>query len=87
MVGSAHIHRPDSTEQQAAHELTVGEVAAVLGISTNVVYYWIERHHIEARRGLGGRWFIDFDADTEAECRMRVATSGHLKPVLESQTS
>ena len=87
VAGSAHIHRPDSTEQQATHELTVGEVAAVLGISTNVVYYWIERHHIEARRGLGGRWFIDFDADTEAECRMRVATSGHLKPVLESQTS
>ena len=51
---SAH-PRPDSTDPKAAHELTVGEVAAVLGISTNVVYYWIERHHIDARRAPGGR--------------------------------
>ena len=28
---SAHIHQPDTTDPQAEHELTVGEVAAVLG--------------------------------------------------------
>jgi DNA invertase Pin-like site-specific DNA recombinase len=75
---SAHIHVPDSTHPQAAHELTVGEVAAVLGISTNVVYYWIERHHIDSRRGPSGRLFIPFSADVEAACRARVAASVHL---------
>jgi DNA invertase Pin-like site-specific DNA recombinase len=86
VAGSTQIHPPDSLEQRSAHELTVGEVAVVLGISTNVVYYWLERGHVVARRGPGGRWFISFDADTEASCRTRVATSVHLKPVLESQT-
>jgi len=84
---SAHIHEPDSTDPQARHELTVAEVAAVLGISTNVVYYWIERHHLSARRGAGGRWFIPFTADIEAACRVRVAASVHLKPVPQPQTA
>ena len=69
VAGSAHIHEPDSTSPQADHELTVNEVAAMLGISTNVVYYWIERHHVEARRGPGGRLFISLGPDVEAACR------------------
>ena len=76
---SAHIHQPDTTDPQSEHELTVGEVAAVLGISTNVVYYWIERHHIDARRGLAGRLYIPFGPDVEAACRARIANSVHLK--------
>jgi len=83
---SAHIHQPDTTDPQADHELTVADVAAVLAISTNVVYYWIERHHIDARRGSGGRLFIDFSPDIEAACRARVAASVHLKPVPLPQT-
>ncbi|MGO9877003.1 MAG: recombinase family protein [Acidimicrobiia bacterium] len=83
---SAHIHTPDSTNTQAGHELTVTEVAAVLNISTNVVYYWIERHHVDARRGPGGRWFIDFGPNVEAACRARIAESVHLKPVPQPQT-
>src|SRR5215210_661390 len=51
---SAHIHEPDSTDPRADHELTAAELAAVLNISTNVVYYWIERHHVVARRGARG---------------------------------
>lgn len=86
VAGSAHIHTPDSTDTQDDHELTVAEVAAVLGISTNVVYYWIERHHIDARRGPGGRLFIAFTADVETACRARVAASVHLKPVPQPQT-
>jgi DNA invertase Pin-like site-specific DNA recombinase len=83
---SAHIHEPDSSEPQADHELTVAEVAAVLGISTNVVYYWIERGHVDARRGVGGRLFINFGPDVEDACRARVAASVHLKPVPQPQT-
>ncbi len=84
---SAHIHEPDSTDQRADHELTVAEVAVVLGISTNVVYYWIERRHVVARRGTGGRLFIPFGPDIEAACRARVAASVHLKPAPQSQTA
>ncbi|HEY5343985.1 MAG TPA: recombinase zinc beta ribbon domain-containing protein [Solirubrobacteraceae bacterium] len=83
---SAHIHALDSTEPQAAHELTVGEVAALLGISTNVVYYWIERHHVEARRGSSGRLFIAFGPNVEAACRERVALSVHLEAAAHPQT-
>lgn len=77
---SAHIHRPDSTDPQSDHELTVGEVAAVLGISTDMVYYWVERQHIQARRGPAGRLYIPFSADVESACRTRIAASVHLKP-------
>ncbi len=83
---SAHIHQPDTADPQGDHELTVADVATVLAISTNVVYYWIERHHINARRGSGGRLFINFSADTERACRARVAASVHLKPVPQPQT-
>lgn len=82
---SAHIHDSD-TDPQADSELTVAEVAAVLEISTHVVYYWIERHQIEARRGAGGRWFIAFGADVEAACRARVGASVRLNAVPQSQT-
>ncbi len=83
---SAHIHQPDSTDTQADHELTVADVAAVLRISTNVVYYWIERHHVVARRGQGGRLFIGFGPEIEAACRARVAASVHLKTATQPQT-
>jgi hypothetical protein len=75
---SAHIHQPDTTRPQATHELTVSEVAAILEISTNVVYYWIERHHIDSRRGPAGRLYIPFDTDLEGACRARIAASVHL---------
>jgi DNA invertase Pin-like site-specific DNA recombinase len=82
---SAHIHPPDTTDPQSDHELTVGEVAAVLCISTHMVYYWIERHHIQSRRGPAGRLYIPFSPNIEATCRARIAASVHLKP--DSQTT
>ena len=78
VAGSAHLHQPDNTNPKAANEFTVNEVAALLGISTNVVYYWIERHHINARRSTGGRLYIPFNADIEAACRARIAASVRL---------
>ncbi len=82
---SAHVYQPDTTDPKADHELTVNEVAAVVGVSTNVVYYWIERHHIHARRGPSGRLYIPFGPEIEGTCRARVAASVHLKP--EPQTT
>jgi hypothetical protein len=75
---SAHVHQPDTIDPKADHELTVNDVAAVLGISTHVVYYWIERHHIHARRGPAGRLYIPFNTDIEANCRARIAASARL---------
>ena len=75
---SPHVHEPDSTKPQGANELGIGEVASVLGISTNVVYYWVERHYVAARRAHGGRLFVNFGPEVEAACRERVAASVHL---------
>ncbi|MGH9304280.1 MAG: recombinase family protein [Acidimicrobiales bacterium] len=75
---SAHVHQPDSPGAQAHDELTVTQVASRFGISTNVVYYWIERHHVDARRGPGGRLYISFSTGVEDACRARVAGSVHL---------
>jgi IS30 family transposase len=77
---SAQINRPDDGEHQKAHEYTVRHVATELGVSIDVVYYWLNHHHIEARRGHDGSWFVNFDARTEAECRRRIATSSQIKP-------
>lgn len=87
MAASAHLPRIDSPDPPSDHERTVGQVAATLGISTNVVYYWVKNHHVDARRGPGGRWLINFTADVAAACRARVTASAHLKPLLQSQTS
>jgi DNA invertase Pin-like site-specific DNA recombinase/transposase-like protein len=87
VAASVHLPRVDDSTPATDDERTVGQVAAALGISTNVVYYWIERHHIDARRGPGGRWLITFTADVEAACRARVAASVHLKPVTQPQST
>jgi DNA invertase Pin-like site-specific DNA recombinase len=81
---STQIHRPDSGEPQE-REYTVRKVAIELGVSVDVVYYWIKHHYIVARRGLGGGWLVNFDALTEAECRRRIATSSQIKPNTKSE--
>jgi DNA invertase Pin-like site-specific DNA recombinase len=86
VAASVHLPRVDDPAPPTDDERSVGQVAAALGISTNVIYYWIERCHVDARRGPGGRWLITFTTDIEAACRQRVATSVHLKPVPQPQT-
>jgi DNA invertase Pin-like site-specific DNA recombinase len=86
VVTSVHLPRVDDPTPATGDERTVAEVAATLGISTNVVYYWIEHDHIDARRGPGGRWLIAFTADVQAFCRQRVASSVHIKPISQPQT-
>jgi excisionase family DNA binding protein len=60
-------------------ELTPGEVAALLGVSRNTVYYWIRHGQLQARHGAAGRLTIPFGPDIEQEFRARVANSGHIK--------
>ena len=62
-------------------ELTVQQLARQLGISAHMVYYWIERHVVQARKLDGrGAWWITLDPTKEQQLRDWVRTSGHLKP-------
>jgi hypothetical protein len=84
---SGQIHRPESNEPRAELERTVHEVGAELGVSIYTVYYWIEHRYIPCRRASAGRWLIDFDETTKAECRRRIAASAQLNPPTLSQTA
>jgi excisionase family DNA binding protein len=60
-------------------ELTVGEVADRVGVSPGVVYYWIERGHLPARRlGPGSPFWITLDTEKEAKLRSWVTNSSRL---------
>jgi DNA invertase Pin-like site-specific DNA recombinase len=62
-------------------ELTVQQLAERLRVSTHVVYYWIDRRVVEARKLDGrGAWWITLDASKEHKLQDWVRTSGHLKP-------
>ncbi|MNT64649.1 hypothetical protein D3C72_2025660 [compost metagenome] len=61
-------------------ELTVQQLADRLGISTHVVYYWIERQVVDARKLDGrGPWWIMLNPAKEQQLRQWVRTSGHLR--------
>ncbi len=74
------IHKITVPPATAAGEITVAGAARQLGCSPGVVYYWIENGQLEARRGTGNRLCIPWTPATEAECRARIAASGHLNP-------
>jgi DNA invertase Pin-like site-specific DNA recombinase len=62
-------------------ELTVSEVADHFGVRPGVVYYWIERGHLPARRlQTGSPYWITLGAEKEAELRTWVANSNRIKP-------
>lgn len=64
-----------------AEELTVREVAERLAVSPGVVYYWIERGHLPARRLESGfPYWITLTADKEAELQAWVTHSNRIKP-------
>jgi hypothetical protein len=61
-------------------ELTVSEVADRFGVRPGIVYYWIERGHLPARRlQTGSPYWIALAAEKEAELRAWVANSNHIK--------
>ena len=62
-------------------ELTVRQVADRLGVSWGVVYYWIERGHLPARRlESGSPYWITLTSEKEAELRAWVTNSNRIKP-------
>jgi excisionase family DNA binding protein len=61
-------------------ELTVSQVTQRLGVSLWMVYYWIERGHLPARRlGPGNPYWITLTPEKETQLRNWIAQSGHLK--------
>ena len=61
-------------------ELTVSEVAKHFKVSHGVVYYWIERHHLSARKpGPGLPLCIKLSPETETQLQSWVANSNRIK--------
>lgn len=72
------VYRIRSRPLLAPGELTVEQVAAHLGISAGVVYYWIDHGQLGARRGPAGRLCVPFSPEVARTCRERMASSRHL---------
>lgn len=51
-------------------ELTVGKVAKIAGVPTDVLRGLCERGHVPARRGTAGSWYLD-PADAPSAAQMR----------------
>lgn len=57
-IAAPQLKRPD--------ELTVKELAAKFDVSANVIYYWIDRKTVKARKlNAGSPWWITLDSRTE----------------------
>lgn len=60
-------------------ELTVAQVAKRFGISPGVVYYWIERGHLQARRiNAGAPYWITLDEADERKLQAWVQNSNRI---------
>jgi excisionase family DNA binding protein len=75
-----HAYHIQAPATYADGEISVAEAAARLGCSTGTIYDWIKTGKLPARRGTGNRLCIRWTQQVEAECRRRVAKSGHLNP-------
>ena len=82
-----HVHKIPAPGPLAPGEVAVADAAQRLGISADAVYYWIKAGHLPARRGPGNRLAIPWTADTEAACRIRIASSGHLNRTSQASTA
>ncbi|WP_028223743.1 recombinase family protein [Paraburkholderia oxyphila] len=71
-IAATSFNRPD--------ELTVQQLADRLGVSPHMVYYWIERQVVQARKLDGrGPWWITLNRTKEQQLRRWIRTSGHLQ--------
>jgi len=71
-----YTHRIPAPVLRLPGELTVNQVAEKFGVSLHVVYYWIERKVISARRlNSGTRYYISLDQEKERELAQWIAKS------------
>jgi excisionase family DNA binding protein len=76
-----HKHKIPPVDKKKPHELTVKDVAKRFGVSHNVVYYWIERKTIPARRlNHGSPYWITIDQQKSAELEEWVLESPRIAP-------
>jgi DNA invertase Pin-like site-specific DNA recombinase len=61
-----------------AGEITVGQLAERLAVSTGVIYAWIKTNKLTPRRGPDNRLYIPFPPKIEQQCHRLVANSFHL---------
>lgn len=76
-----HKHKIPPVDDRKAGELTVKEVAARLGVSSGVVYYWIDKGLVHGRRrNAGSPYLLAVTPEVEQALAQRVAQSTRLKP-------
>ena len=83
-------HDIPSVELQQPDEITVKEATEKFAVSMWVVYYWIQRNIVQARRiNRGSRYLIKIDADKEEELSEWVCNSSKIpiKCIQHSKTS
>jgi len=73
-------HKIDAAMLKHSEELTVQQVAQRFGVSIHVVYYWIERSLIDARRLTGGSpYWITVSGEKERELLKWVRRSSRIR--------
>ena len=73
-------HRIPSPKLKRPEEQTVQQIAEELGVNSNVVYYWIQRGVLQARRKNGGSpYWISLDSQKKAELVAWVRNSAMIK--------
>ena len=75
-----HVHRIQVPSPLAAGEVTVADIAASLGITEGVVYYWIKHGQLEARQDDRGRWCVPFSLEVKETCHQWLLASTRIKP-------
>jgi hypothetical protein len=75
-----HAYHIPAPNPYATDEISIADAATRLGVSTGVIYHWIENAQPDARRGPGNRLCITWTPNIEQACRRRTAESGHLNP-------
>jgi excisionase family DNA binding protein len=75
-----HAYHIPAPAPYADGEISVAQAAGRLGCSIGVVYDWIKTGKLTARRGSGNRLCIPWTHHIQAQCRTRIAESGHLNP-------
>lgn len=80
-------HRIPGPRHYRDGELSVKEAAAHFGVNPNVVYYWIERGELPAKKmAFGWPWRIRLDPDTEMRLRAWIARSSRIKKPVDPES-
>ncbi|MCF7993230.1 MAG: recombinase family protein [Chromatiaceae bacterium] len=80
-------HQIPAPVLKRTEELTVDEVMIRFGVSRHVVYYWIERGHVNVRQlKPGGPYWITLDEQQNARLIDWVQSSSHLHAQPQSET-